>query len=162
RSNLMRLLLVSLLLLLAAVTANAQTKLQGPDPDPKPRRMLYDFELAEAQKLFDARRETIAAIKSPADIQARQRDLRKKFNDSICGFPEKTPLDPKVVGTLKGDGFRVDKVIYESRPNHHVTANFYVPDGKGPFPGVLMPCGHSDNGKAADAYQRVCILMAKN
>src|SRR5207302_10710211 len=71
-------------------------------------------------------------------------------------------LNAKVVGALKGDGFRVENVIYESRPNHHVTANFYLPDGKGPFPGVLVPCGHSANGKAADAYQRACILMAKN
>ena len=27
---------------------------------------------------------------------------------------------------------------------------------------MLVPCGHSSNGKAADAYQRACILMAKN
>jgi dienelactone hydrolase len=27
---------------------------------------------------------------------------------------------------------------------------------------VLVPCGHSANGKAAEAYQRACILMAKN
>ncbi len=25
-----------------------------------------------------------------------------------------------------------------------------------------MPCGHDDNGKAAEAYQRGCILLAKN
>jgi dienelactone hydrolase len=30
------------------------------------------------------------------------------------------------------------------------------------FPGVLMPCGHSANGKAAEAYQRVCILLAQH
>ena len=75
---------------------------------------------------------------------------------------KKTPLNAKVVGTLKADGFRVENVIYESRPDHQVTANLYIPDGKGPFPGVLVPCGHSANGKAADAYQRACILMAKN
>ena len=27
---------------------------------------------------------------------------------------------------------------------------------------MLVPCGHSANGKAAEAYQRACILMAKN
>ena len=53
-------------------------------------------------------------------------------------------------------------MIYESRPDHHVTANLYLPDGKGPFPGVLMPIGHSTNGKAADYVQRGCILLAKN
>ena len=38
----------------------------------------------------------------------------------------------------------------------------YLPEGKPPFPGVLVPCGHSANGKAEDTYQRICILLAKN
>jgi len=38
----------------------------------------------------------------------------------------------------------------------------YLPEGKSPFPSVLVPCGRSANGKAADTYQRVCILLAKN
>ena len=38
----------------------------------------------------------------------------------------------------------------------------YLPEGKPPFPGVLVPCGHSANGKAAETYQRICILLAKN
>jgi len=53
-------------------------------------------------------------------------------------------------------------VIYESRPSHYVTANLYLPEGKGPFPGAIMPMGHSDNGKAADYAQRGSILLAKN
>ena len=36
------------------------------------------------------------------------------------------------------------------------------PTASRPFPGVLVPCGHSDNGKAAEAYQRARILLAKN
>jgi dienelactone hydrolase len=129
----------------------------------EPRKMLHAFLIGEAQKHFDARKKVVAALKTPEDIQKRQRALRAQFIEAIGGFPEKkSPLNAKVVGILKGDGFRVEKVIYESRANHHVTANLYLPDGKGPFPGVLVPCGHSDNGKAAEAYQRVCILMAKN
>ena len=27
---------------------------------------------------------------------------------------------------------------------------------------MLLPCGHSDNGKAYEGYQRACILLAKN
>ena len=36
------------------------------------------------------------------------------------------------------------------------------PTAGGRFPGVLLPCGHSDNGKAYDDYQRASILLAKN
>ncbi len=131
-------------------------------PEEQPRKMLSTYLQAECLKHFDARRKAVAALKTPEDVKKRQEELRAKFVEALGGFPEKTPLNPRVVGTVKGDGFTVEKVIYESRPDHHVTANFYKPEGKGPFPGVLMPCGHSDNGKAAEAYQRVCILMAKN
>ena len=131
-------------------------------PEEQPRKMLYAHLQAECGKLFDARRKAVADLKTPDDLKKRQETLRAKFVEALGGFPEKTPLHPKVVGTLKGDGFRVEKVIYESRPDHHVTAAFYIPEGKGPFPGVLVPCGHSDNGKASKPYQQACILMAKN
>ena len=130
--------------------------------DNPPHKMLYAYLQGQAQKLFEARRKEVAGLKTPADVQRRQHRLRANFIAALGGFPEKTPLKAHTVGRLKGDGFRVEKVIYESRPQHHVTATLYLPEGKGPFPGVLVPCGHSTNGKEAEAYQRVCILMAKN
>jgi cephalosporin-C deacetylase-like acetyl esterase len=153
----MRAIVVIVIVLFGAGVARAQI---APTPHPS-RKMLNDFLLAEAQKHFDARKELVATLK-PDDILKRQVELKRKFVDAIGGYPDKTPLNPQVVGVLMGDGFRVEKVIYESRPNHHVTANLYLPDGKGPFPGVLMPCGHSTNGKAAQEYQRMAISLAKH
>ncbi|HZZ77651.1 MAG TPA: hypothetical protein VFE62_03975, partial [Gemmataceae bacterium] len=158
----MRVILALTMIVIGAAPLCAQSNLQILTADQEPRKMLRTYLLAEAQKHFDARRKLVASLKTPAEIEKRQNELKAKFIEAVGGFPEKTPLNAKVVGTLKADGFRVEKVIYESRPNHHVTANFFIPDGKGPFPGVLVPCGHSDNGKAAEAYQRACILMAKN
>ena len=137
-------------------------KLQLLPAENEPRKMLYQFLLKEAQQHFDARRQAVARLKTPEDIRQRQAELKARFLAALGGFPERTPLNARVAGTLRGDGFHVEKVIYESRPDHHVTANLYVPDGKGPFPGVLLPCGHSDNGKAAEAYQRAAILLAKH
>src|SRR4051794_9676120 len=127
-----------------------------------PRKQLYAFLQNEAGKLFDARRKAVAALKTPGDVKRRQAQLRAAFIEALGGFPKKTPLNARTVGRLKGDGFRVEKVVYESRPRHHVTAALYLPEGAGPFPGVLLPCGHSANGKEAEAYQRACILLAKN
>jgi cephalosporin-C deacetylase-like acetyl esterase len=159
----MRILTAFLMLTIDGGPLLAQTNLKILTPEQEPRRLLYNFLLGEAQKHFGERKKLVASLKTRDEIQKRQRELKAKFLAAIGGLPqEKTPLNSKVVGTLKGNGFRVENVIYESRPNHHVSANFYIPDGKGPFPGVLVPCGHSDNGKAAEAYQRVCILMAKN
>ncbi|MCI0456967.1 MAG: S9 family peptidase [Gemmataceae bacterium] len=153
------------LLALAAIVILASQARAGEDLNvlkPAPRKMLYAYLEGEAQKHFDARRQTVAALKTPDDVRRRQQELRTRFIDALGGLPEKTPLNARTVGRLKGDGFHVEKVIYESRPAHHVTAALYLPEGKGPFPGVLVPCGHSANGKEAEAYQRACILMARN
>ncbi|MCE9561983.1 MAG: acetylxylan esterase [Planctomycetes bacterium] len=133
----------------------------GPKDTP-PRKLLHTQLLAECQKHFDARNAEVEKLKTPADIAARQTALKAKFIQAIGGFPEKTPLNAKVVGTLKRDGYRIEKVIYESQPEHHVTANLYIPEGKGPFPGVIMPIGHSSNGKAAEYMQRGALLLVKN
>jgi dienelactone hydrolase len=127
-----------------------------------PKEMLNRYLLDQARVLFDARRKAIAAIKSPEDIAQRQQALRAFFLRSLGDLPERTPLNAQVVGVLRREGYRVEKVIFESRPRHHVTANLYVPDGKPPYPGVLLPCGHSDNGKAYEQYQRAAILLARN
>lgn len=133
--------------------------------DPKtdaPRKMLHAYLLAEAQKHFDARRAEVAKLKTADDVRKRQEKLRASMIEALGGFPEKTPLKAQVVGMEQRDGYRIEKVLYESRPNHHVTATLYLPDGKGPHPGCIMPIGHSNNGKAADYIQRGSILLAKN
>ena len=78
--------------------------------------MLSKFLNGEAGKAFDARRAAVAALKTPDDVARRQRELRGKFLEALGGFPEKTPLNARVVGTDDRDGYRVEKVIYESRP----------------------------------------------
>jgi dienelactone hydrolase len=53
--------------------------------------------------------------------------------------------------------YTIENVIFESRPGFLVTANLYIPKGRSfPLPGVVASCGHSDNGKAIDAYQSFC------
>ena len=144
------------------LAADDLTVLKPGKGEPPPRKLLHAALLAECDKHFAARKAEVEKLKTPADVTARQTALRAKFIEALGGFPEKTPLNAKTVGTLKRDGYTVEKVIYESRPEHHVTANLYLPEGKGPFPGVLMPLGHSANGKAAEYMQRGAILLAKN
>ena len=119
--------------------------------------------LAECGKCFDARRRAVAAIEKPEQVAERQQKLREAWMAAVGPFPAKTPLAPRTVATLDRQGYRIEKVIYESRPNHHVTANLYLPkDARGPSPGVLIPSGHDRNAKACDAYQSLAILLAKN
>jgi dienelactone hydrolase/pimeloyl-ACP methyl ester carboxylesterase len=159
----MRLLLTFALLLAAAPVAadDDLTVLKAGGGNPPPR-MLRAYLLAQTQKAFDARRAAVATLKTPDDVWKRQKELRAKFIAALGGFPDKTPLNAHVVGTNKRDGYRVERVVYESRPDHHVTATLYLPDGKGPFPAVLIPIGHSANGKADSSVQRGAILLARN
>jgi dienelactone hydrolase len=131
-------------------------------PEDQPKKMLYAYLEKECVKKFDERRKAIAALKTPDDIRKRQEALRTKFIEALGGFPEKTPLNARVTAKESRDGYRIEKVIYESRPDHHVTAILYLPEGSGPFPAVLFPCGHYTQAKAAEEYQRACILLAKN
>ena len=119
--------------------------------------------LAECGKCFDARRRAVAAIEKPEQVAERQQKLREAWMAAVGPFPAKTPLAPRTVAALDRQGYRIEKVIYESRPNHHVTANLYLPkDARGPSPGVLIPSGHDRNAKACDAYQSLAILLARN
>jgi dienelactone hydrolase len=113
-----------------------------------------------ARQAVEKRRVTFEGLKDASDILTYQQRMRRQFVDKLVGFPDRTPLNAKIVGTIKGEGYRVENVIFESRPNHHVTANLYLPDGKGPFPAVLVPCGHTANGKAG--YQQPCVVLARH
>ena len=128
--------------LLATVPAAAQEDLTilkaGPEGG-SPRDMLSSYLKAEAGKAFEARRAAVSSLKTPEDVARRQRELKARFIDALGGLPEKTPLKARVVGTVARDGYRVERVIYESRPDHHVTALFYRPEGTPPFPAVLIP-----------------------
>jgi dienelactone hydrolase len=149
-------------ILFLALLLSAQEKLTVLEPQDQPKKMLQDYLLGECGKHFDARQKVIAGLKTPEDVARRQHELRAKFIEALGGFPEKTPLHGRVTGKADRDGYRIEKVVYESRPDHFVTAILYLPEGKGPFPGVIMPMGHSVTGKAADYAQRGSILLAKN
>ncbi len=126
-----------------------------------PRKMLSAYLMTETQKHFNARRVEIAKLKTPADVHKRQETMRTRMIEALGGFPEKTPLNGQVVGIEKRAGYRVERIIYESRPHHHVTANLYVPNGKGPFPCVLIVSGHDGAAKAGGSNQRMAMLLAK-
>lgn len=125
-------------------------------------QMMRSYLRGRVHEALDARLAILESLEGEADIRAYQQRLRQLFLDSIGPLPERTPLNPVITGTLQRDDFRIEKVLIESQPGFHVPGNLYVPNGSGPFPGILLPCGHSKNGKAYDSYQRAAILLAQN
>lgn len=89
-------------------------------------------------------------------------EFRKRFIEGLGGLPERTPLHARVVGSLSRDGYRIEKIIFQSQPGLYVTANLYLPaTGNGPFPAILFPLGHEPGGKAYPVWQQLLATFAR-
>ncbi|MBW6501997.1 MAG: alpha/beta hydrolase family protein [Bacteroidales bacterium] len=61
---------------------------------------------------------------------------------------ERPPLNVNITGTIQRDGYRIEKLWYESLPGLYVPANLYIPDNiKEPVPALIYVCGHSHTQK---------------
>ncbi len=78
------------------------------------------------------------------------------------------PLNVQYTGTIQQEGFRIEKLYYESLPGLYVPANLYIPDNiTEPRPAILYVCGHSISQKVHyQAYPRklaelgfVCLII---
>lgn len=125
--------------------------------------LFHTFLMERGAEIWDARRDSVdASLASLAALMERQAQLREDYRTLLGDMPEKTPLNAEVVGTIDGDGYTIEKVHFQSRPNHHVTANFYLPEGAGPIPAVLIMCGHYPVAKSIGLYQELSALFAQN
>ena len=127
----------------------------------------WNYLIDQSNKLDKKRAQRLAnALKTQVDLQKYLRSLQDHYLQLLGPFPSTTPLKPLIKGEVIGDGFRVQKVLFESWPNHHVPALIYLPDldpiQHGPWPGILFACGHSNNGKDYISYQKSCALLAQN
>ncbi|OGD18855.1 MAG: hypothetical protein A2W03_04220 [Candidatus Aminicenantes bacterium RBG_16_63_16] len=128
-----------------------------------PKDMMKAWLKRQTDAAFERWAKDYGALTTPEAISAYRARLRAKFLEAIGGLPERTPLNPQVTGTLSRDGYRVEKVVFESRPKFFVSAALFLPDAsrhKPPYPGVLVPCGHSENGKAYESYQTMAASLA--
>ena len=129
-----------------------------------PGSQLKDHVYERSRRFFatgDAERDRIGTLDA---VRRRQENIRRFVIDNLGGLPSSdTPLNPRVTGTVDGDGFRIEKIIFESRPRHYVTANLYLPVNRpaGRTAAVLFLSGHHDTAKVVAEYQIVCQILAR-
>lgn len=116
-------------------------------------RMMQEYMVGKVQR---AHRQSVRAkqsLETREDAEAYVQDVRQKIAACFGSKPERTPLNARVTGVVDRERYTIENVIFESRPNFPVTANLYLPKMQAKVPGVVGTCGHSTNGKAAEAYQ---------
>lgn len=156
-----KLALTSLIILFICPISNAQRQYNVFESAWWPFNTVHTYLEQAAFNQWEARRTDLRkALTSPSAMRTYRDNCRKRYLEILGTLPARTPLYPQITGTLSETGYRIEKVVYQSMPGHHVTANVYIPQGHGPFPGVLLFCGHSLNGKEDASYQRTAILFA--
>lgn len=108
--------------------------------------------LADADHFNAASR--IPPLGSREQWEARKRELKKKVQISLglWPLPEKNDLNARIFDWKEGDGFKVAKVHFESRPGYLATGNLWMPTrGDRPFPAVLCPHGHWTYGRLTNS-----------
>ena len=83
----------------------------------------------QAFEYLDRRDVKVSRLRTQADWEKRQADVRETLLRIVGPFPEKTSLNPRITGVVKKEGFRIEKLVYESIPNLYVTAALFLPDG---------------------------------
>lgn len=92
----------------------------------------------------------------------RRESIRQGLLDAWGGFPaEPCPLEPRTLGSFQRDGYRVERVIFQTRPGVSMTANAYAPDAPGKHPAILEVHGHWRGAKQDPVVQARCIGAAK-
>jgi dienelactone hydrolase len=125
-------------------------------------RMLSQHARARLREANRRESQAWQQIQSRADWE-HFRDARiQALRASLGTFPP-APRDLKarVTRTLDGDGYRIEDLVYESRPGLVVTANLYLPrDPPGSMPGIMI-CHSHHNPKTQDELQDMGVTWAK-
>jgi dienelactone hydrolase len=126
------------------------------------RNSLYHHISNEAYNLLEGRKERVSQVKTAAQWQERQQEIKQTMWNIIGPFPQKTPLNARITGRLKKKGFSVENLIYESLPGFYVTASLFIPDNASkPAPAILFCSGHSTDAYRKESYQLPLLNLVK-
>lgn len=92
----------------------------------------------------------------------RRVKLRENLLKAWGGFPAMDcDLEPRILGQYQREGYRVEKLVFQTRPGIWMPANAYVPDRPGKLPAILHVHGHWAGAKQDPIVQSRCIGCAK-
>jgi cephalosporin-C deacetylase-like acetyl esterase len=118
-------------------------------------------------RFLEAKVKTAASRPLPAtkaELEARKPEMRRQLMMALGldPLPPRTPLNARVTGVFARNGYRVEKIVIESRPGFPVTANLYLPDiyNGQKLPVIVNPHGHWQWKKSQAVVQQRAIFQA--
>lgn len=123
---------------------------------------LYRHLSGEAYALLEARNRRVRALDSASAWKTRQADVRATLLDLVAPWPERTPLNARVVRTIEKTDYRIEHIVFESQPGFFVTSSLFLPRtlaGKAPV--VLYCSGHADSGYRGGYTRTILNLVQK-
>jgi len=127
-----------------------------------PGGLLINHYIEQADRLYEVRDREIAGLKSKSDWLKRQERVKSALRDLLGPFPQKTPLNARVLSVVGKDGYRIEKIIYESMPGFFVTGCLFIPEtAGGKAPAILNVIGHNQDAFRDELYQIVYLNLVK-
>jgi dienelactone hydrolase len=118
---------------------------------------------------LDARaRDSLLALRHPDDrksweaaVPKIRRELRRSLGLDL--LPEARPRELRSVGVISREGYRIEKLVYETLPSTEVPAHLYLPAlSEGKIPAILFVPGHwYADSKVRPEFQSFAIMMAR-
>jgi cephalosporin-C deacetylase-like acetyl esterase len=149
---------------------NKQSAVAGTGKDPVPLKMndMRSYLEHQAAVISDHSREASAEELERLRPQHYQEFLEMMGIDGYMEKSRHTDLNVKVTGSVQKDGYRIEKLYFESLPKLYVRCNLYLPDNiTDRRPTILYVSGHAPDQKSR--YQThpeklaklgfVCMLM---
>ncbi len=125
---------------------------------------LYHHLASQAYTLLEKRDREVAGIKDLRGWQERQKYIRETLMKITGPFPEKTPLNAKILRTIQKEDYRVEHILFESQPRFYVTSSLFIPSDlkkSRKAPAIIYCSGHSADGYRSAVYQHVILNLVK-
>ncbi len=110
--------------------------------------------------------ESIRHASTPEEAAAARPALRRRLEIALGRNQMPWPPKPngRVVGTVRRNGYRIDKVVFESLPGVSVSGHLYLPEGSAArVPAILFYNGHwYEASKTLPDHQAFAIHMARS
>ena len=99
----------------------------------------------------------------PAEWEKYRQELLRELGEAIrLKVDHDLPLETEITGRIERKGYYIEKLSFQSGRNRFVTGCLYVPEGEGPFPGVLALHGHRQDGHLNVKTQILGHILAQN